>query len=168
MTLTERAKRKLGVRASAYVEDHALRTRGGSIIVAARYETPDGRPTTRVSRFQEIDAAPPAVVEAGTAPGDGVLTRQRLPTHVGRRLELPTPRGLEMTTPTKKRGRPSLGLTTELEVRASPALLQLITSASDAAGLSRSEWMRRAALYYLAAGAPSAVPELADDDPEAP
>lgn len=28
------------------------------------------------------------------------------------------------------------------------------------------EWLRRAALYYLAAGAPPNVPEMADDDPD--
>ena len=57
MQVTNRYRRLLGVRASAYVEEHYYRTPGGSCLVPDMPRTPDGivraltrvfgRPTTR-------------------------------------------------------------------------------------------------------------------------
>jgi hypothetical protein len=43
LTLTAAARRRLGARASEYVDEHCIRTRGGgALLVADRVETPQG------------------------------------------------------------------------------------------------------------------------------
>lgn len=64
----------------------------------------------------------------------------------------------------RKPGRPSKGVTERLDLRLTPALSQLIDDAAAAGGVDRSEWLRRAALFYLSHGAPATVAQLADDD----
>lgn len=54
-----------------------------------------------------------------------------------------------------------------VDARVSPTLAELIESSSAAGAVDSSEWLRRAALLYLAAGAPDVVPEIADDEEEA-
>lgn len=49
-------------------------------------------------------------------------------------------------------------------VRCSEALRDLAQESATQHDLALSEWTRRAVLHYLAAGAPTAVPEMADDD----
>ena len=71
-----------------------------------------------------------------------------------------------MTRPAPKRprGRPSKGLDHSLLVRCSAALGALVESTASAQGITTTEAWRRAALYWLAAGAPRHATELADDD----
>lgn len=71
-------------------------------------------------------------------------------------------------TAKKRRGPgrpPGRKFTEEINGRLTPALRQLVDEAVSEAGCSESEWWRRAALFYVASGAPAVVPELADDDP---
>ena len=56
-----------------------------------------------------------------------------------------------MTEPKRRRGRPSLGHTRELSVPVTPALHEAVTAAAAVAGISISEWMRRAARVLMAA-----------------
>lgn len=70
--------------------------------------------------------------------------------HASRSCEVT--RGPEtMTEPKRRRGRPSLGHTQELSVPVTPALHEAVTAAAAAAGISISEWMRRAARVLMAA-----------------
>ena len=66
--------------------------------------------------------------------------------------------------PGRPKGSGTRGVT--VHVRMSPALQALANESARAHDVSPSEWWRRAALAYLAAGAPAVVPELADDDVE--
>lgn len=94
---------------------------------------------------------------------EGLVSKMRtvgLDTDEGLRAEL-----VEAETILSASPPPEADARPVLEVRPSPALAQLITAAADAARIAPSEWMRRAALYYLSGGAPPVVAELADDDP---
>lgn len=62
------------------------------------------------------------------------------------------------------RGRPSRGFTESAEVYLSPDLLREVTRAAKARRVARCEWLRQAAVFFLAYGSRLAQPELADDD----